>query len=168
MRNSFGETKRDIGGFAGAIRPRAALNSFTLVEVVIAIAVTAFVLISILGLMSYASQMVQQSDKYARLSAVTSQVVATLGSQPFILNQAQAQTNAVFYYTFDGLPTNSAAAYYQCNITNASPSTLALTNAAGKYLMEPIQVMIRWPKPSSITVPFANTNIIVTSILQYD
>ena len=139
---------------------KSGLESFTLVEVVIAIGVTTFVLISILGLMTYASQMVKQSDKYSRLSTVAGQVVATLERQPFTLSAAQANTNVAFYYDFEGLPTNSAAAFYQCNVTNASPASFALTN------VEPIQITICWPKTSASA--FANTNIIVSAILNYD
>jgi Tfp pilus assembly protein PilV len=136
---------------------RPALNSFTLVEVVIAIAVIAFGLVSILGLMTYASQLVQQSDTYSRLSNVTGQVLAQFNSQPFSVSTNCATTNAVYYFTYEGIPTNSAGAYYQCNVTNADLSTWTLTN-----VMQ-IQMSIRWPKPQ-----FTNTNVIITSTLNYD
>src|SRR5579871_2878957 len=93
-------------------RRRAALNSFTLVEVVIAISVIAFVLVAILGLMAYTSQLVQQSDNYSRLSNVAGQVLARMNSQSFTISTNCASTNAVYYFTYDGMPTNSTAAYY--------------------------------------------------------
>lgn len=146
----------DSERFPSAFR-RAALNSFTLVEVVIAIAVIAFSLVSILGLMTYASQLVQQADTYSRLSRVTGQVLAQLRSQPYAVSTNCATTNAVYYFTYEGLPTNSLGAYYQCNTTNANPSTWTLTN-----VMQ-IQLTVRWPMPQ-----FANTNVIITSTLNYD
>jgi type II secretory pathway pseudopilin PulG len=140
-------------------RPRrpSDLGSFTLVEVVIAIAVIAFVLISVLGLMTYASQLVQQSDTYSRLSHISGQVLAQLNSQPFSVSTNCATTNAVYYFTAEGLPTNGTSAYYQCNLTNADSPNWTLNN------MMQIQISIRWPKPQ-----FVNTNVIITSTLNYD
>jgi type II secretory pathway pseudopilin PulG len=137
-------------------RPRGQ-ESFTLVEVVFAIAVIAFILISVLGLMTYASQLVQQSDTYSRLSAIEGQIFARFDIQPFSTSTNCANTNAVYYFTAEGLPTNSAAAIYQCNVTNADPAGWTLTN-----VMQ-IQVTIMWPKPR-----FTNTNVVVTSTLNYD
>ena len=147
---------RDFKRCPGPFR-RTALSSFTLVEVVIAIAVIAFVLVSILGLMAYASQLVQQSDTFSRLSNVSGQVLAQFESQPYSVSTNCASTNAVYYFTSEGLPTNNAGAYYQCNVTNADLPTWTLTN-----VMQ-IQVSIRWPKPQ-----FTNTNVIITSTLNYD
>jgi len=132
-------------------------NSFTLVEVVIAIAIIAFSLISILGLMTYTSQVLQQSDTYSRLANVSGQVLAQYDSQPFSVSTNCALTNASYYFTYEGLPTNSAGAFYQANVTNANPVGWTLTN-----VMQ-LQVTIRWPKPQ-----FINTNVIITSSFNYD
>jgi type II secretory pathway pseudopilin PulG len=163
-------------------RSRSGLNSFSLVEVVIAIAVTSFVLVSILGLMAYASQTVQQSDKYARLATVASQALAIVASKPFARGPYGLANNSsgsgvlapvTNYYTSEGLPTNAAypQSYYQCIIADATtnPATgvniakYPLKDAGGALLMEPIQISIRWPSPV-----YNNTNIIVSSILNYD
>jgi Tfp pilus assembly protein PilV len=147
---------RDFKRSSGSLR-QTALSSFTLVEVVFTIALIAFVLVSILGLMTYASQLVQQADNYSRLSSVTGQVLAQFDSQPFSLSTNCAATNAAYYFTYEGLPTNSTGAYYQCTVTNADLSTWTLTN-----VMQ-IQVTICWPKPQ-----FTYTNVIITSALNYD
>ncbi len=123
----------------------------------VAIAVIAFVLISVLGLMTYTAQLVQQADSYSRLSVVADQVLAKFDSQPFAVSTNCATTNAVYYFTYDGLPTNSTAAFYQCNVTNANSPAWTSTN-----VMQ-IQMSIRWPKPQ-----FSNTNVIITSTLNYD
>jgi type II secretory pathway pseudopilin PulG len=140
-------------------RPRRCpgAGSFTLVEVVIAIAVIAFVLVSVLGLLAYTSQLVQQADTYARLSNVGGQVLAQINSQPYTVSTNEAGTNAATYFTYEGIPTNSTGAYYQCNFTNANPSTWGIPN-----VMQ-IQLTIRWPSPQ-----FVNTNIIITSAVNYD
>jgi type II secretory pathway pseudopilin PulG len=136
---------------------QSGLNSFTLVEVVFAIALIAFVLISVLGLMTYASQLVQQADTYSRLSNVVGQVSAKYDSQPYSVSTNYATTNMVYYFTSEGLPTNKASAYYQCNVTNADLSTWTLTN-----VMQ-IQMTITWPQPRP-----TSTNIVITSTLNYD
>ena len=63
-------------------------NSFTLVEVVVAVAVTAFALVTLMGLLSYSLQIVQQSDNYSRLSHVAGQVLAGLNSRPRVRHGA--------------------------------------------------------------------------------
>lgn len=155
-------------GRAWPPRPRDGFSygavGFTLVEVVIAIAVISFVLISILGLMGYASRMVQQSDNTAKLSMVLQQTLSTLGSQPYSFTMQELPTN--IYYTAEGLPTNSSGAYYLCAVTNVTPTGFALKDAGGNALMEPVQITIRWPINGTVRGP--NSNTIVTSILNYD
>ncbi len=165
---------------------RRRADSFTLVEVVIAIGIATFVLISILGLMVYASQTVQQSDKYARLAMVSGQVLSTLqgrsmNSLRYQLNPAGAavgagdiytgllSTNITFFFTSEGTPAtnNSPTAYYRVDVTNATPPAATFKDPLGYPLLEPVQVIIRWPKPPVSTTPFANTNVIVTSIVNY-
>jgi uncharacterized protein (TIGR02598 family) len=157
MYGDFRCLKRNLDGLETSMRRRTELNSFTLVEVVIAIAIISFVLISILGLMAFASQQVKQADTYARLSNVSGQILARLESQSYAATSAAANTNAVYYFTFDGLPTNSTSAYYQCNITNYPPTASNVTN------LMIIQLSIRYPTPQ-----FTSTNLITTSILNYD
>jgi len=176
-------SKQDHCGRDTLVRPRVALASFTLVEVVIAIGIASFALIAILGLMSYAGLMVQQSDKYSRLSVVSSQVLAQIASQEFgnptnspyanwCLNGQNpgplpTTTNC---YTFEGLPTNSVNGtnvYYQAVIADATlaGSTIA-TGVAHQRVMEPLQISILWPKNGNAA--FAHTNIIITSLLNYN
>lgn len=141
------------------VRPvlRSAPTSFTLIEVVVAIGVIAFALISVLGLMTYGSQLAQQSDTYYRLSNVAGQVLAQYDSQPFSVSTNAATTNAVYFFTYEGLPTNSAGAYFQASAANVNTAGWTLTN-----VMQ-IQISIRWPNPQ-----FSNTNVIMTSSLNYD
>ncbi len=147
---------RDRKRLPGPLR-RPGKGSFSLIEVMIAIAVIVFVVIAVLGLMAYASRLTQQSDTYSRLAQISGQVLARLNSQPFAVSTNNVATNTVYYFTVEGLPTNSAGAYYQCRLANANPPGWGLTN-----LMQ-IQLIIRWPSPL-----FNNTNVIVTSTLNYD
>ena len=175
-------SKQGPGGFVAHRRRKAGLHSFSLVELVIAIGIASFVLISLLGLMSYAGQTVQQADKYTRLASVASQTLATLATYQFASGPYgryatvgagsgfpanYTQTN---YFTFEGLPTNSVngtTIYYQVNIADPYTAWALLPyRSNGQPLMEPLQISIFWPASSGS--PFANTNIIVTSILNYD
>ena len=139
----------------GPVRP-SGLSSFTLVEVVFAIAIIAFVLISVLGLMTYASRLVQQADTNSRLADVVGQVSAQFDSQPFSVSTNLATTNASYYFTSEGLPTNSGRLLpvlrHQCRHARLDINQ-----------MMQIQMSIRWPSPK-----FTNTNVIVTSTLNYD
>jgi uncharacterized protein (TIGR02598 family) len=132
-------------------------NSFSLVEMVLAIAITGFVIVSLLGLMAYASQLLHQSDNYSRLSRVSSQVLASMASESYSVTSAIASTNGSYCFTYDGLPTNSTASYYRCNVTNFPSSVPNVTNS------QMIQIIIRYPAPE-----YTSTNWIVTSILNYD
>lgn len=164
-------SKRSSGGCGAPMRGAA---SFSLVEVVIAIGVATFVLVSIFGLMAYAAQSVQQADKYARLSTVASQELALVGSQAYASTPCGhyavsggnhgAYYNETNYYTYKGLPTNSASAYYRSVVADATPTPLANYpfTVAGQQVMEPLQIIIWWPSPG-----YANSNIIVTSVLNY-
>ncbi len=165
MHSRFRYSEGSLGVFRVTLRGRKRLNSFTLVEVVIAIGVTAFVLVSILGLMAYASQTVQQSDKYARLATIASQVLTTVESEQFSISPTVLGTSWTTNYSSEGLPTNAAGAYYQCTVVDATPTGTGFTlkDAGANPLMEPVQIIIRWPTPK-----YNNTNIIVTSILNYD
>jgi Tfp pilus assembly protein PilV len=152
LHRSAGSLRRS-GRFPG-------LDSFSLVEVVFAIAIVSFALVSLLGMMALSSQLVHQADNYARLSNVSRQVLAGLDSKAYLVTSTNVAANATNYFTYDGLPTNSAngaIAYYQCILTNVTPAASTLTN-----LMQ-VQVIIRWPSPS-----YSNTNLINTSILNYD
>jgi type II secretory pathway pseudopilin PulG len=161
------DSERSSAGCSGWMRRDLGLSGFSLVEVVIAIAVASVMLIAILGLMAYAAQTVQQSDKYARLSTVASQALANvetmqLAATPYY-NNGYPATN---YYNFEGLPTNSGiiatSVYYQCIISTNTPSASGF-NYAPQEIVVPLQMVIRWPAPG-----YANTNIIVTSVLNYD
>jgi uncharacterized protein (TIGR02598 family) len=136
---------------------KSGVNSFTLVEVVIAIAVIALGLISILGAMTYSLQLVRQADTYSRLSNVAGQVLAQYDSQPFSISSNCASTNAVYYFSSEGLPVAVANAYYQVNVTNANLQPWSLSNTMQ------LQFTIRWPIPQ-----LNNTNVIVSSCLNYD
>ncbi len=157
-------------------RRARSLSSFTLIELIVAIAVAAFMIISILGLMAYAMQLVHQSDNYSHLTNVASQVLTTISSAPITWgptangSRRGGAATITNYYTFEGMPTNSSssgAAYYQVLISDSVPTGTGYpepnTSSYSIYMMEPVRVVIRWPAPL-----YRSTNVIVTSLCNYE
>ncbi len=107
--------------------------------------------------MTYTTKLVQQADTYSRLSTVTAQVQARFDSQSFATSTNCARTNARYYFTYEGRPTHSTSAYFQCDVTNANLPAWPLP-----HVMQ-IQMNICWPKPQ-----FTSTNVIILSTLDYD
>jgi Tfp pilus assembly protein PilV len=143
---------------------RSSLSSFSLVEIVIAIAVVSFVLVSLLGLMGYLIKTLQKIDQYTRLANVSSQVLAQISSQPFSYTTNFVHTNGICYFTYEGLSNNGASgAYYQCAFTNTTPTNAYSNITPLSNYYSQIEVIISWPLPKPVS-----TNVISTSCLNYD
>jgi len=108
-----------------AVRDRA----FTLVEVVIALAVVSISLVVLLGLFSTGLVSSRKANNDTNLSAIVWQVASSLRSQ----TAANLTFPTNYYFDINGESTNNAntATYYKCAI-NAAPSTFdnAITNSA--------------------------------------
>ena len=143
--------------------------AFTLVEVVIAIGLVAFVLTAILGLVAIAANETKNADLKGRLAWITEQVTSEYQSQRFSSVLATVPTNGpltngpgVFYWDYSGMRTNSTGAYFVCSVRNVTP-----TNGTYTTNMALLQVNTRWPYfPSSTN--FASTNVSVISLFNYD
>jgi type II secretory pathway pseudopilin PulG len=92
--------------------------AFTLVEVVIAVGLVAFVLTAILGLVAIAINETKNADLKVRLTWITEQVTSEFQSQRFATALASVPTNgsAIFYWDYSGtrLP-NSNLSGFKCN-----------------------------------------------------
>lgn len=133
--------------------------SFTLVEVVIAVGLVAFVLTAILGLVAIAVNETKNADLKARLAWITEQVTSEFQSQRFSTVLASVQTNGpvTSFWDYSGISTNAAGAYFQCDVTRAVP-------ASSNFAL--LQVSIRWPySPSSTN--FSSTNVSLISVFNY-
>jgi uncharacterized protein (TIGR02598 family) len=152
---------------------------FTLVEVVLAIAIIAFALTAILGLVGLAVQGTKDADLYARLALINRRVVSEFQSQPFLVvtgSFAVHPTNTS-YYDLYGTPltdcygnpiaANTNAKYFQCDVTNSklvspAPILSGTDNTALIQNAAMMQVKIRWPWPQ-----LTGTDTTVTSIVNY-
>ena len=95
--------------------------AFTLVEVVIAVGLVAFVLTAILGLVAIAANETKNADLKARLAWITEQVTSEYQSQRF--SNALAGVPATNYWDYSGMSTNAAGAYFVCEISNVTPTS---------------------------------------------
>jgi uncharacterized protein (TIGR02598 family) len=132
--------------------------AFTLVEVVIAVGLVAFVLTAILGLVAIAINETKNADLKVRLTWITEQVTSEFQSQRFATALASVPTNgsAIFYWDYSGtrLP-NSNGAYFACRVSNVTPANFSTNMAL-------LQVSIRWPAPQ-----LTSTNVSLISLFNY-
>jgi uncharacterized protein (TIGR02598 family) len=145
-----------------ALRSSAA---FTLIEVVIAVGLVAFVLTAILGLVAIAANETKNADLKARLAWITEQMTSEYQSQRFssvlpIVPTNGPSTNGpgVFYWDYSGMRlTNADGAYFICSVWNVTP-----TNSTYSTNIALLQVNARWPAPQ-----LTSTNVSVISLFNY-
>jgi uncharacterized protein (TIGR02598 family) len=137
--------------------------AFTLIEVVIAVGLVAFVLTAILGLVAIAANETKNADLKARLAWITEQVTSEYQSQRFSTALARVPTNLAWDY--EGMPVlmNSATAYFVCDVSNVTPSN---SPSYPTNYIALLQVRTRWPYSPSAT-NFASTNVSVISLFNY-
>jgi len=129
--------------------------AFSLVEVMIAVGIVAFVLSAILGLVTLAVQGTRKADTDARLAILAGRLSASYQGRSFAGALAEVATNATTYFDFDGVPTNAAGAYFRCDATNVTPAGASANLAL-------LQMRIRWPSPQ-----WSSSNIYVFSVANY-
>ena len=120
--------------FASGAEPRGSLGlrssaAFTLIEVVIAVGLVAFVLTAILGLVAIAANETKNADLKARLAWITEQVTSEYQSQRFTLASgcpdqwSVNQRTGRFLLGYSGMrQTNSDGAYFICSVWNVTPT----------------------------------------------
>jgi uncharacterized protein (TIGR02598 family) len=137
-------------------------DAFTLVEVVIAVGLVAFVLTAILGLAAMAANETKNADLKARFAWITERVTSEYQSQRFSIALGSVPTNApaTSYWDYSGTPTNITGAYFQCDVTRATPSPASTNFTTNNFAL--LQVSIRWPHPQ-----LTSSNVSVISLFNY-
>jgi uncharacterized protein (TIGR02598 family) len=130
-------------------------RAFTLVEVVIAVAIFTFAVVAMLGLMTVAMRSTHKADTQASSAAIVTTVMGQLTSQNF--TNTVASLPFTDYFTHEGAQTNAAAAVYKCAVTDVSPAASPTT------FLHQVQLMISWPAPV-----YTQTNVVVGSFVKYD
>lgn len=131
---------------------RSRREGFSLIEVMLAVGLIAFVLSAILGLVTLGVQGTKRADLDARLMVMTSRLSASYQGRAYTNALAELATNATTYYDLYGAPTNAAGAYFQCDAQNVTPS-----GNSTNYTV--LRFQIRWPVPQLVS-----SNIYVTTI----
>ena len=121
-------------------------------------ALVAFVLTAILGLVAIAANETKNADLKARLTWITEQVTSEYQSQRFSAALAKVPTNWTLDYEGMPVPTNSASAYFVCDVSNVTPPD---PNYPVNYIAL-LQVRTRWPNPQ-----LTSTNVSVISLFNY-
>jgi uncharacterized protein (TIGR02598 family) len=144
-------------GFCGAHRRQRA--GFTLIEVVIAVGLVAFVLTAILGLAAIAVNETKNADLKARLAWITESVTSEYQAQRFSAALSNVSTN-LLYWDYSGmrLP-NSNGAYFTSGVSNVTPTNSPNGSYPTNYIAL-LQVSIRTPELTS-------TNVSVISLFNY-
>ena len=132
---------------------------FTLVEVVIAVGLVAFVLTAILGLAVTATKETKNADLKARLAWITKRVTSEFQSQRF--SAVLGNLPATKYWDYSGMPvTNTADAYFRCDVSNATPPPASANFTTNNFAL--LQLSIRWPYPN-----LTSTNVSLISLFNY-
>ncbi len=95
-------------------------TAFSLVEVVVALAVASFVLLVLVGTLPSGMKSVQDSMSESAQANITQQLRAQLEEITFNSSSTSTTKTNIFnlnqqtnYYTDEGIPTNQSSAYYQ-------------------------------------------------------
>ena len=141
------------------IPPSPHLRAFSLVEVVLALAICSFVLVALLGLLSTGLQSSKDSEDQIQAANLASMLVstcqaapkntpATFGIPSSALTNGYTATATTAYIGLDGITTNVTSAAYLITY-RAGTNTLTGANLAQLYLM------LSWPpqaNPNNATV----------------
>ena len=163
-RETEGFQVREPADFWSTAEPRSALAlgasaAFTLVEVVIAVGLVAFVLTAILGLVAIAANETKNADLKARLAWISEQVTSEYQSQRFAAALTNVPSGFAWDYSGIPVPTNSPSAYFVCDVSNVTPTN---DNSYPTNYIALLQVRTRWPSPQ-----LTSTNVSVISLFNY-
>ncbi len=129
-------------------------NGFTLVEVAFAIAVLAFVLVTLIGLLTVGLSTQKSSSEDTRLAAMVGYVIATERMKPFATVCSPTYTTSTpYYFDLQGNTNAQSASYLQCSVSNVSSlsgnsSFLGIGN--GNTNIAPMKAVFTYPLPSQV------------------
>jgi len=140
---------------------RKAIQAFTLVEVALALAITTFGIVAVLGLLPGGLTAARNAADSTITATIVQDMFSTLRQQSFTnttlwgLNYSLANAGSATSSYFDqaGNQTN-ASSYYQITVTNLSVSTS----------MTMVKATVVWPAQSVAPI---NTNVYTTTIAKY-
>jgi uncharacterized protein (TIGR02598 family) len=115
-------------------------EAFTLIEVVLAIALITFAIIGLIGLFAVGLRADQRASDDTAFAAMASRIIAQLSAAT---NSAALQNLAATNYSFDasGMPTTNTQSVYNCNIILSQTNLPTFTQ--GKITLVTLQ--FTWP-----------------------
>lgn len=138
---------------------RGGRNAFTLLEVVIALGVTSFALVAILGLFSVGFNVDKQSNQSTTLATMSLQALAQVRANTNLMaNPAGLSTN--FYFDSQGNPilsANKTTAYYACQLTSSTSGDVPPPDSIKSQFVA-VTMKFTWPVSANLAAPLT-TNI---------
>lgn len=133
------------------IRPAKIVRAFSLVEVTLSLGIVAFVMVSVLGLMSIGIKANKESAEDIAVGFITQYIASTLHLEGFTevsANGNYADADPDFYFDWNGVLSdqNSQDSLYVCTVTRSTPASAP---ADGTLFLK---VEIAWP----LQAPVAN------------
>lgn len=136
-------------------------NGFTLVEVAFAVAILAFVLVTLIGLLAVGLSTQKASVENIRMAAMSGYVMASEQMKPFAtVSTAGYTTN--YYFDLQGNTNIESASYLQCTVTNAAGAVNSATGLAdssvlgGNVVPEEMVFVYPLPAPAKTNVFYFN------------
>ncbi len=127
-----------------------------MIEVVLAVGITAFILISVFGMTAVAVKGTREADINSRLTQI-GRLEASLSQLAHFSNYV-GSLPATNYFNQESAPVDATAGdtYYRCDLINVTPPGMS-TN------LVLVQLQVRWPVPQ-----LAYTNTTILSLVKYD
>ncbi len=157
-------------------------GGFSLVEVVLAIGVAVFALVSVLGLLNSAANTESNAGRDTVLASMSGYVFSEMRSVPFdalwaadpttVTNPAPSTaspSDGTYYFTSEGAPVAAANAAqnfdvaYICTVKK-TPDSLTQNMDSGNYNQLRVQLIFSWPVNGTQTVQKPGTKSIYASI----
>jgi uncharacterized protein (TIGR02598 family) len=160
----------------------AGTRGFSLVEVVLAIGVATFALVSVLGLLNIAVQSDSSASHDTTVAAMSGHVLNELRTVPFDALWAEdpqgardaapsiaVPASSTFYFTNEGAPVAAAAVngnfevLYKCVVTK-TPDEVTRSVGTGFCNQLKLQLEFTWPVTAAANSPKAGTKSLYASI----
>jgi uncharacterized protein (TIGR02598 family) len=125
-------------------------SGFTLVEVVLALGIASFVIISLVPLLLVSLSSAQKSIDFTRRSQVIQQVASELTQSQF----ATTTTSATWYFDAEGIETNEAAAFFTVKSQYITVGITLPGSTGPAANLNKIALISSTPKPNSSTTNY--------------
>ena len=114
-------------------------NGFTLVEMAVALAVLAFAMVTLIGLLAVGLSSQKSSTEDTRLAAMVGYVISTERMRTFVTVSNPSYTTN-YYFDIQGNTNTQSASYLRCTVTNVSSSNSSILGGTNIATMQAVFV----------------------------